>query len=302
MDRLEAVKARGAVFSYDQIWSGTAGVDRASRDNPDHITGVMLPLSDQEWCFICMRERNGYVGGCCANTSAMQDIINSAFRDGGSVDDGHFLKLGLTAREHDGFEMFQKMDDDEFEKYISRWDVLDPWDKMGLVFLAVEEKLYWTSYERGYAGDFPEEKPEQKAFWLLEHGLQSLAWDDLFSDSGDSKRECQRRANTIAKQARILQPAIMVAEQLKQNIDVFEGYGIINKETGEVIRNGGGYCIYGTEEDAVETLEMMTRWEREEREMGDDPIRREDQMIADKVLIGPVHVSTQQGILTLVEK
>ena len=303
MTRLEQVQELGARVNYEQIYGGTPGVDRKHRDDLSHITRVLLPLSDEEWCYICMRERDGYIGPCCGNTGRMQDIINGyAFRDGGWIDGGKFLELGLLARGHEGFDTFEKVDDEEFTRLLGLWGKLEAWDKIGLIFLAVEDKLQWDNLARPHIPDEESRRSaEEDAFYLLDRGLASISWKELFGPRGIETLDCQDEANTLVMKARILQPAIMVAEQLKADVEHFEGAAIVEKETGEILKNNNGYCIYRDEEQAKEILALMTRWEKQEREEDDDPIREhiKEQMIADRVFIAPVRVSVAGGIEVL---
>lgn len=294
-EKLAALTSLGYRVTYDQIWGGTPGVDRAPRENRDHITSVFIPLTAEEWCDTCMRERDHYIGPCCGNTGQMQDIINAVFRDSGWIDDGDLLTLGLNGRDHDGLEAFN--DAADFESYVARWDSLDPWEKIGLAYQATKERLYWDKLDTPQIEDYEHERDDAKQFRILADGVMRLSLSDLFGGSDDERRESQRIANATARRARILTPAIRVTELLKETAP-FEGYGIVNNETEEVIRNRSGYCIYSTREGAEEMLELFTRWEREERLEADDklPEHMEERKIAGKVHIAPVIVTVEDGI------
>jgi len=53
--------------------------------NVNLFRNILLPFTAQEWCSICMREGEDYLGGCCGNMSAMQDIIQEVFRNSGFI-------------------------------------------------------------------------------------------------------------------------------------------------------------------------------------------------------------------------
>src|SRR4051794_23424452 len=96
--------------------------DKGEYDSvPDTVERVHFPWTDSDWCYVAMRERDGYVGGCCGNMSLLQDHINGVFRDGGYADSHDLLTIGQLARDHDGFDDFAPMDDDQFIAAVARW-------------------------------------------------------------------------------------------------------------------------------------------------------------------------------------
>jgi hypothetical protein len=300
--RIALLEERGVVVTYDSIWSGRAGLDRRQRPNHQHIRGVFLPLSGDEWCYICQRDSEGYIGPCCGNTGMMQDILNGVFRDSGYFEDKDLIQIGVNATSHEGFDSFPDggMNEEEFSSWMSRWENLEPWDKIGLLYQGLEPLLHWGWVDNARLSDNPDELDDQtrqkKAMRTLEHGLRVISWSDMWSDDDEFK---QRHANRLIALARLLEPAQIIASRLAESVEKFEGVGIVAKETGEVITNGYGYCIYSDAAEAKRFLEMMTRWEKEEREEGDDPILREDEFIANRVVIKPVKVSVAKGIEVL---
>src|SRR5690606_32489037 len=61
---------------------------------------VQLPLSPHDWVRLCRRNSEEYIGGCCGNMSAVQDILNEWFREDGWVNAHELVDLGESMRDH----------------------------------------------------------------------------------------------------------------------------------------------------------------------------------------------------------
>jgi hypothetical protein len=222
------------------------------------VSSVLLPLSSVEWCHIAMREGAHYMGGCCAHCSAMQDIVNGIFRDGGWASARQLRHLAEMAEHHEGFEAFLA------EEQVDSLDDLDPWDKLGAVWVAAKDVLATTTLERTHAEDVTD---FERAVWLAHSLMWKVSMARLFADDNDDDmRSGQRHANRGYNMLQILPPLRTVYDHLeKMSEQEFPGFGVRVKGTEEVVANGFGLCLYETREQAEELFRI---W----REAGDKEI------------------------------
>jgi len=105
MNNLAALEANGVRIHYEENWVGEVGVDRHAEPDFSRVRSVYLGLTPKDWCAIGMHEGGSYVGGCGGTSSAIQDHVNSIFREGGWVDADTFFTIGQMAKSHpDGFK------------------------------------------------------------------------------------------------------------------------------------------------------------------------------------------------------
>src|ERR1035437_7587895 len=116
--RVELLRGVGVIVTHDEKWVGEVGKGRHPEPLLGTILATYLPLSPAEWCSLAMREGENYVGGCCGNMSALQDVINGVFRDSGTVNSATLLSIAELALDHDVFEEFSPLSDEEFSTLI----------------------------------------------------------------------------------------------------------------------------------------------------------------------------------------
>ena len=183
-ERVEALRKVGVAINHDEEWVGEVGKGRHPVTLPETVKSVWLPLSPEEWCSIAMREGDNYMGGCCGNMGALQDTINEVFRDSGTVENPTLLGIGELARDHDGFDEFSPLSDDEFFDLVSRWDKLGPWGKIGVVYNGVEPVLAFRRWET--PSNFNDDKD---SFTLLNATLSNVNWQDLYTIRDENKEQ-----------------------------------------------------------------------------------------------------------------
>jgi hypothetical protein len=281
-ERLAPLRELGVLFSHDYKYVGVVGEDRHRVELPDAITSVFLPFNPEEWCRIAMREGDLYVGGCCGNTGAIQDEINGAFRNGGWIDSGDLLTVGLSALNHEGFEDFIEDGDESYTAALARWPDLDPWARLGVIYRAVETVLKPRSWE------IPKEVGDPVR--ELESCLASLTWARMFGDNDIFR--AQHEANAALTRARALAPTRLLLAELEQNEDVFEGYALVKPGTDTVLVNRMGACIYADLAEAEKWVEISSRRDEDE---DDEPSNRIKEDVFEAEIV-PVSVSTATGL------
>lgn len=244
MDILAELKKLGLEITYETKMGG--GVDRNS------IYSIVIPLSAEEWCRLCMRDEEFYVGGCCGQTSAIQDYYNSIFRDSGAVDAGEIHELMRAAGSHDGFEEYSLTWEGDLEKLVKGWRKLTPVKKIGVCCQAVKGKLA----KKMLRMPNPHRKTDD---WChsLEGSLRLMSYQDMIQRDGDKD---QKHANREELLSRIFPACQKVMEVVIPKLSKpFEGFALTKGGTSEIVADGYGLCIYGNEKTARAMVESWVK-------------------------------------------
>lgn len=280
---------------YEEIWEGEP--PRTPRPNFEKVRGVHLGLTPAEWCNLAMHEGDSYIGGCCGTTSAMQDIINSVFRDSGYADADALWTLGEHARNHpDGFKdsFTTRWTQKRFDETCAKWETLRPWEKIAVAWQAVRDKVTPYSHQVSMWA-MPEPRPdldEKREIDELYDALSSSKFAIFkYREENDPKK--QEHANEVITRAKLLCGARRLVAKLTEDFTTFEGVAVVETVRPDVVtRNGFGMCLFGTEEHA---RDMIATWEKVET-----PARRDQKhggkSPSERVRIRPVRVSVQKGL------
>lgn len=272
--RVQAILEIGATVTHEDTWEGEPGVDRTRYVLLDTVSGVHLPLSANEWMMLATRDGEAYVGGCCGNTAAVQDVINGIFRDSGYVEAADLLYIGEVMYDHDGEDSpFAPMDDDQFAAALVQLEhaaraaqaddqiMVDPWFKIGIVFNAVEPMLKPRGWEvpqdKGRLGD------EHALISTLRATLTRMDWGDVFTRD-DPEDVAQHEANRKLLQAKVYPLAKELVLLLEKEAIDFLGFAIVDPTTGEIHSDHRGLCLYPARENAERTMELWARYAEEE--------------------------------------
>lgn len=154
---LELLEKRGMEISRDYEYehtetpAGRVGV----RHDKKEIRAIQLPLTDTEWCSLCMRDREMYMGGCCGQTGQVQDILNAVFRESGWVDANAAESLILVGGSHDGFEILLEKSEEKLIEAEKGWDELDPLRKIFLCVASAVPHMKMKGPRKGQDIDDP---------------------------------------------------------------------------------------------------------------------------------------------------
>jgi hypothetical protein len=302
--RLQAIRDLGVVVHHEQEYYGE--VPRQHRDRPDTFASAFLGdvITAKEWVRATQREGADYIGPCCGNTGACQDILAGVYRDGGSIDRGDLWMLGSYLSGHDGYELFALDTDEAFEQMIDGWrtgvivDEHGPqkfgvWEKFLTVYRAVEPMLFpgpiqmpWARKER--PGDLYAEADLR----LLEEALGHASWKALFHNHDDDEAGlASHRLQYVEQLARVRPMVARLHEALSERPVEFDGFAMVTPGTEEVLSNGMGLCLYATREQAERIREVTGRAkdDAEEREHG-----RPEEVVVPEVV--PVVVTLEGGL------
>lgn len=304
MDRVEEIQKIGAKVNFEYEYRGEAGTpERQKYDLPDKVASVSFPLTPEEWCDVGMVEGDSYVGGCCGNMSALQDLVEGIFRDSGYAEAQTLLDMAYHARDHEGFEWWVARDDEKFVEGVARIQELreqgarlDAWAVMGITFLAVEDRL--TPRSQGVPSDGGRHDEEQTLIWRLTSTLTRMTWADLFTRR-DETDVAQHTATRELLKAKTLPLARRLTELLHEEGVGLEGYAIVKQGTDEVLGDNHGLCLYATEAAADSTMALWAKWAEEERErIAKNPDRESEAFWNDrKAEVVPARVSVEDGLV-----
>lgn len=309
-ERKAALERLGWKYSLEYEYRGEVGKGRQSYDL-ELFTSVRLPLTPRDWCRLCMREGDEYlgvetekgtryedseyVGGCCGNMSAVQDTLNGWFRDGGWVSAHEIVAIGEAMRDHDD-ATFDDIAPEELAKQVEEVASLEPkegqylpaWRKIALLYHLIKDH---HKPDPPTAQHLRTDEIEG-AFHLVSRLSWAFGMGDFFS-RGSSTTGTTEQVQKIMRLYRFL-PAFKVIHERARELapEPIEGYAIVDLEQGEgeVAENHYGYCIYATKPETQRVLELINR-AREQYEESEPRNFAES-----KLRLRAVRVSIDEGI------
>lgn len=304
IDRIAEVRKLGAVVTFEERYDCVAG-EHVEIDG--HVAVVNVGWTPEQWMQVAQREGRHYLGGCCGSMSAVQDVVNSAFRDGGVFDADAMAYVGLGLRQHDGTdEDAPARTDAQFMDAIGLWKralaeipkrdksermMIDPWFQFGVVFSAVEDKLSPLGSARSVATSrYPRDTDERYAMRKAANTLQYLEWEDFF-DAG--REDGQHDAQRLLNRSKVIEPLRTILAKLESDYtdDVFEGFAIVDAGTDEIRATGRGPAIYAARDDAQSVVDVTNKSLARNEEVYDrDPKEQKDSEIV------RVRVTVEKGV------
>lgn len=287
-----SLEAKGLVISYEDKWVGE--VPRQPVKQLDRVRGIHIPLTPAEWCALCMREGDYYIGGCCGQTGYIQDCFNSLFRNSGYAEARELLELAACCENHEGFELYhQDLTEEQFNQRVDKWDKLGPIEKIGLCYRAVAAKLHEPQINVPHKANSLDSPAE--IFYALERNIQFFAFKDVFTDdSSPAKTNGQEHGNIQLRLARLLPAFVKLQGAITTLAKPFSGFGIFQTSNGNLCRNGYGDCIYYTEQDAQNVIDA---WKKSNSRLEDDNRDPKNIVSENDWVIKPVVVTVETGLV-----
>ncbi len=288
--RVKMLEGLGIEFVLEQEWRP----EKPPREphDLDIFRSVLLPLTAEEWCELCMREGSAYMGGCCGTMSYMQDTVSSWFRfESGWVEVRELAEVAEDFISHGDEDWWNKSEDDIVDAK-TKWKSIDIWDKISIVWAIVKD--YYSP--RKLAAPRQDKPHPEEAVHLLSSALYSMSWDHI-TDGGIEKASSQAQGNYIFKLTKVLPAIKILYEQIEElNIGPLEGFALIEKDKGEdaICTNRLGYCIYKTMDEVQNILDL---WEQQRAEY-ESPERDNSvkKLVQDEYVVRPVKISLENGI------
>lgn len=228
-----------------------------------------------------MREGNNYLGGCCGNLSAAQDILNSVFREGGNIEAETFMQLAQLCIGHDG-EFFKKPPSEE------GFAAASPVGKLSFIWNLVKPFLK----EKIEATHRPVDELDE-AIRLVSSGMMYYNLNDFYRRNEPEGSKPAYAAHDLLHLVRVYPAIKTIYEKIRGRIpDTFDGFAVVLKEHPDnLARNGLGQCIYETAEQAQVMLDRM-------QAMEDQYLEENSRKKGDAALfeIRPIRVTLAEGL------
>lgn len=246
---LQALQKLGAeVIRHDRRGPGGEGIEE------NRIYGIQIPLTPEEWMSLVMAEGRYYVGGCCAQSSATQDLVLYLFRfESGFAKMDTLSEIARQCIRHDGEEHSKFHEFSGLESFLAQpLGSRDPWDVLAAVWVLSRNHFVPKTPEA--LG--PRYTPMEKAIQAVERSLRTLSWEHLFQNSQSEFQKKTNRAQTLLQLVPAMRFILSHLDQLDEG--PVTGFAIIDRKIGPnaiASATNGGLLILPTQEEAVRVLE-----------------------------------------------
>lgn len=260
-------------------------VDRDQKD-VDLISRVLLPFTTDEWCAMCMREGPHYIGGCCGNSSAAQDIMNAVFREGGWIEGRELERVAQLVAGHDPSGPFG-----DNGKADLLWKEgcaqADPWKKAAAIWHMVKLDIQ----REVPTGPGKHRSELESAIHTLSNGMDYMTYERFMTrQEEDGSLDSQGKARRLIELARVL-PALRIVHDRIRELDVgpFLGFALWDKVRESVATNRMGLCLYETQ---AEVDAILTIWRDQEKRY----TVKKGPSVDEVIQVRPVRITLERGL------
>ena len=206
------------------------------------IRNVWLPLSPAQWVDVASKTGES-LPSCCADISAVRDLLVSALREGGRIEAVDLRAIVERLQSHDGFEAFDAKDLATWETHATGIVTIQPnWPflPIGYVWFHLRDLLHEV---RPVEPSHDDPRNVEDAIWIL-WGAGSSMIDTLIGSSGDDS------AGHRAQKLRAIHQMIPAVHTLHDRLakiapEPFEAFALVKRDTGEVVGSGEPF-VYET--------------------------------------------------------
>jgi len=305
---VKMLEALGVNYTVESEWRGE-GKDR-KQHTVKLFNAVSPPFTPFEWCHLCQNEGNFYVGGCCGNMSAVQDLLDHAFRFGS----GWFSMKNLEtiadymAHHDEPPSPFAELPSGQtLEQAVETMRqslanlrrgtgevMIDVWKLLALIWHIVKPFYSPDRAEVPARKTNPQRDEFDDACRIVQNGLLRVSMHKMFSQDATEKVKTQKKAGSLLVLAQVL-PALKLVWENVERLDpgAIDGVALVKKDDPDtVLVNGFGLCIYQSREHAQEILDLWTK----ERNEYETEFERKRTVSVEDFLLRPVKVSVQKGL------
>lgn len=290
--RVELLKTLGAEFHTEYEYRTVDG--ERGPHNIEVFRSVKPPFTAEELAGLYMSDGQFYMGGCCGQMGALQDLICSEIRhNSGWFKIRKLEEIAEIMISHDGSNKkeltFKAIPEgktlqdlvDLASKPIKKNQLRKVWWWLALIW-HITKDFYNPEEPHGFHENI--EEPE-RAISVLSSCLHFLNFQHLFSNGP----QAQGKANETLLFYRML-PALKALNDniSKMTLPPMEGFAIVELEKPEeVTKNGYGYCIFEGKDEAER---MFKLWEHSEKE------HEAVKSVRERLKLRRVRVSSENGI------
>ena len=240
----------GIEVSFNRVWTGTPGVDRRWDFDTSQIESVTFNFTPEEWSRLVVCDGPEYIGPCCGTTGAMQDIICSVHRAGGTIQCYEFKELGFLGASHDGMEWWSEpFTKKSFHERVFDRDALSLWDRIGIAYQACSPFMRESSVSKSKPAPSDLESGEG-VLNVVRNGLRLLWWDDLFRREGEGPKADADKFQSHANRQVLISRVIPAARKFVETLEGIAGQPIDavclvqHDNVDKPLQNGYGLTVY----------------------------------------------------------
>jgi len=218
------------------------------------------PFTAKDWRRIGQRDGDHYVGGCCGQTSAIQDIIEKWFRDGDFARIQDLSEMAEMWNRHDGEGSWFKnlrMPIEEITKKTEQW--ANPWFRLAVVWHLVQD-CFDSKVENGIRTDM---SPADRAICTIDRIASALSMHRVFGGGFDNDQMTVNKLLILARFAPALRYVLNHIDAYAGGPTTVTGWAMVDLEKGEdvICENGFGYCVFS---DRAELNRVLALWAKNE--------------------------------------
>ena len=206
--------------AYVQKWKDQGIEVNASFDDEPRVASVHLPFTPAEWADL-LNASGTLLPSCCANISAMRDILNDAMRNDGDIRVSEFETLAHYGNQHEGFE--------DANHPIRR--AINIWEK-------VKDE---AQKQHGVIKMKPDDPKD--ALHMLYFAAAAVTSDDLYSKDHDSSDTATCRSAGRLQTLFGIKGAVSTLYRKLQELDTGPVYGHALVYKGEIITHQLGLWV-----------------------------------------------------------
>jgi hypothetical protein len=290
----------GVKYSQDYEYRGAP--PRESVNIP-LITSVNFQFTKIEWFEIASSDGTAYIGGCCGQTSAAQDLISKWFRfNPTSIPAEELEELAYIMKSHDDVEKINPDDpihhitfagldrsaEDVVEICAPKWKQMWPLDRMALVWHIIKDV---RKTKPVHTEKLKERSEVERAISTAHRTLQYFWFNSVLSNDEESS---QVRSGDTMVMFHLIPSLKTIMDHMASEMykGPFEGYALWNIADNHVAKNGYGPCIFYTKEECDELISV---WEKNQ----DLYNETEKVNFRERLTIKRVRVSLENGLEVL---
>lgn len=214
-------------------WRKELGTEvQVSYSSPHKITNIKLEFSPELWVDFANTEGE-HLGTCCADISAIRDILIDALRNDGDIRANEFKSLRRLMKDHDFSD-----ENPLFAHVEWLWNkVKDHLDDYGLA-------THW---------DFEMKTPDD-AIRALSYASNIVDFYKFMSGNGNEDCELQRLSHQEKSLALIVQAVHLLKDTELISKSVIEGYGLF--KNNQIMVTNAGLAIYSSYDKCFKNNEI----------------------------------------------
>lgn len=249
------------------------------------------PFTPEEWCQIARSMGNQYVGGCCAQSSAIQDVVCDWFRFGGAIPIADLARIAEMSILHDGPSSAFHTLPMPVKEMVAAHPSSDLWERLALIWHLVKD-YYVVKAPTAYHPKFSE---GDKAIRTIQDVATALSYHRVFNKDSNTEQDQAERLMQLARMVPSLRYVLNHVDEYTLGASDFEGWALVelDKSPESICQNSYGLCLYREHSTARHVLKISLEHATRQVKLGIRPVRVDLTCDQGPVFTGPVEIFTQ---------